>query len=130
QKVDVIVVSAGDPDHRLPAAIDLLKRGLAKKIWAIPSGSRPVLRERQAIASFAKRNNVEKSVIVLPKRSKTLLRDARLISVRMRRSHVKRLPVAAPLVQSARVRLTFERIASADVLAWKDRTTYRAARWW
>src|SRR5438094_7744096 len=64
RKVDVIVVSAGDPDHRLPVAIDLLKRGMANKVWAIPSGSGPVLRERQAIAAYAKREHVDRGVAV------------------------------------------------------------------
>ncbi len=130
QKVDVIVVSAGDIDRRLPRAVELLRRGKANRVWAIPAGNGPILRESDAIKAFARRAHVDEKVVVLPKRSRTLLRDAKLISARMRHTNVRRVAVISAPVEMARVRLTFERMASRDVLAWPDKTRYNAKRWW
>ncbi len=130
KRVDVIVVSAGDDDHRLPLAIDLLKRGDASTIWAIPSFSGPVLREAKSIAAFAASKGVKGRVLVLPKRSKSLLRDARVVAKRARRKKVTRIAVIAAPVELARTRLTFDRVTGHGVLAWSDATHYAAAHWW
>ena len=130
KRVDVIVVSAGDTDHRLPLAVALLRQGDAQKVWVIPSGSGPVLKEPTAIAAYAKSKNVEGKVIVLANKSQTLLHDARLVAARIRRRHVRSVAVIGAPVELARVRLTFGRIAGRNVLAWHDTTRYDAAHWW
>jgi UDP-GlcNAc:undecaprenyl-phosphate GlcNAc-1-phosphate transferase len=128
--VDVVVVSAGDADHRLPVAVKLLKRGDASMIWAIPSFAGPVLRESRAIAVYAASQHVRDRVYVLPRRSQSLLRDARVIARRAHRHRVRSMAVIAAPVELARTRLTFDRITGRNVLAWHDSTRYDAAHWW
>jgi len=130
EHVDVIVVSAGDVDHRLPHAIDLLQRDATAKLWVIPSFTGPVLHEPRAIAAYAKKRGVQDKVVVLSKRSQSLLRDARVIATRMRRHHIARVAVIAAPVELARTRLTFDRISGRSTLAWRDATHYDAAHWW
>jgi UDP-GlcNAc:undecaprenyl-phosphate GlcNAc-1-phosphate transferase len=130
RRVEIIVVSAGDVEHRLPLALDLLKRGEAKKVWVVPSESGPVLHEPGAIIDYAKARGVKDEVVVLRKRSRSLLRDARVIAARVRRRRITRVAVIASPVELARTRLTFDRVSGLDVLAWSDSTRYNAARWW
>lgn len=127
--VDLIVVPAGEPDRRVPRALELVQQDLAKEVWVVPSSEGPVLDEPKSIEAYAKAKDVDVSVI--GRRSRSLLRDARLVAARLRKEEATPsiAVINAPL-ELARTRLAFERALGSDVAVWGDGRRFDASGWW
>jgi UDP-GlcNAc:undecaprenyl-phosphate GlcNAc-1-phosphate transferase len=131
RRVDVLVVVAGAPDERVPKAIALADRGLAREIWVILSSEGPVLREPHAIRAYARARHTHATMRFVG-RSKTLIKDAHLVRDRLRTMSGGPRTVAvvtAPL-RLARTRLVFRRTLGESVRVWGDGTPYNAGKWW
>ncbi len=133
EPVDVVVVSPGDPDVRLPAVLDHLRADRAEQAWVVVSADGPVLDEGRTIKRFAARRGLAERVRILGPASTT--RDAAdAVSRRLREvdGEAPRIAVVTAPWRLTRARLTFSRLLGADAaaLAWSDGSAYDADRWW
>lgn len=132
--VDVLVVPAGDPDHRLPAALGHLEAGRAEEVWMTVSPQGPVLRERPAIQRFVEDRGVSEQVRVVG-RTRTHRGTAAIVARRLDRFRPEgevSLGVVTSPWSTTRDRITFQRTLGprAEVVVWPDGQRYSADRWW
>lgn len=133
EPVDVVVVPAGDPDSRLPVALEHLRAGRADEAWVTVSGAGPILREGPVIDRFAAERGLAERVRILG-RARTTRGTAETVARRLRAEDGEgaRIAVVTSPWRAARAQLTFSRLLGGDaqVLAWSDGSPYEADRWW
>ncbi len=131
KKVDLLVVSEGDPERRVPLALDYLARGQADEVWVLTQRAGPVLNEPRAVRSFAADAGVDSDRLRTIAGSNDLVRDAVRSAEALRdRDDISRVAVLTATRQQARTRLVYERSLSRDVLVWSDKSRFDARRWW
>ena len=129
-KVDILIVPAGDPDHRVPRALNLTKEKVhAKEIWVVPGSDGPVLTEPDAIERYAEEAGRSKDVRVLGRRARSLLLDARTVAARVLRLEKERhadltLGVITSRLEIQRTRVIFSRETGEPVATWWDGTRF------
>lgn len=128
--VDVIVVASGDPEQRVPAALDLADDGLADEVWVMAEDG-PVVDAAGNIESYAERRRFAGTVRVIGG-SAGVYSDAHIVRGRIERSseHVDRIAVVTAPTLVARTRIAYGRTLGIQVRVWDDGSPYDAARWW
>lgn len=130
RRVDVIVVTSGAPDQRVPAAVRHLRAGNGPVVWVLDKDGE-VLRTRDQITRYASEHGADGRVRFVG-RSESVLGDARAVRayVIAQRLDVRRIGVITAPWQVARVRVAFERTLGARVSVWTDGSRYDADGWW
>lgn len=134
RRVDVIVVPAGDPDHRVPAALSHLEAGRGEEVWVTVSPDGPVLEEREAITGFAAERGLRDRVRLLGP-SESQAAAAQVVARRLENlavgDGVEIAVVTSPWTLT-RARITYSRVLGSrvDVSVWPDGRRYAAGAWW
>src|SRR5581483_10378997 len=132
--VDAVVVTSGDIDRRVPAAVDLVNRGESHSVFVALSERAAIIGEEARIRDYIKRETTGREpAVTFLSPSRSVLGQATALRHNLSRTHQRasRVGVLAAPWQAARVHLAFERsLVRTDVLVWSDGSPYNARRWW
>jgi UDP-GlcNAc:undecaprenyl-phosphate GlcNAc-1-phosphate transferase len=132
-KVDAIVVTSGDAEKRVPAALALVRRGVSRTLVVALWSRGPVLDEQARIRDYVGRHASSPTTVEFVGPSRSVLAEAKAVRRYAGRARPgwQTLAVVDVPWQAARVRLAFERsLPGVDVSVWSDGSRYRASRWW
>jgi len=129
--VDAIVVTSGATDQRVPAAVDLVRRGVASRLVVVVSSGGPILDERGRIRDYAVKAGVADRSLSFVAAPTSVLAESRIAAATLTRSHldIDDVAVIAAPPDIARVRLAFSRSLNARVRVWSDGSPYDGRHW-